>query len=1255
MKKFYLSFFILISFTIAKSQVKISEMATINPNAVLDDANNDGSYIEIANYGSSAVSIGGYGLSDNTVWNKWIFPPNTTLPANGFLMVFADGKNYNIIAPGQALPNHWETAIYDYDQWQYFADTTEPLGAWTTASYMPNTSWQTAAGGFGYGDGDDSTITPANINTVYIRKTFTVTNKADLISAIISLDYDDGVAIYLNGVALGNKNCSLSPLTYGTYADGSHEAAIYNNAAPDTFQIDNVALQNLLVNGTNVLSAEVHNASSNSSDLSLRMFLHFGIANANNYYNTTNPSWFSAPVYTSTSNSFFHANFKLKNLKTIRLSNASGALLDAVNTNTTNFGTVLARIPDNAAALCYTRNATPFLSNNTATCALGLVEPVAVSINSGNYATTQSLALSCITPGTTIYYTTNGNAPDANSTLYTSPITISATTIIRAIALKPNFIAAPSATYTYLINENTTLPVVSIVCDSFKMYAFQNSSFFDNNPETEGSFEYFLGNKGASVYKGNCGVEQHGRGSSFFNPKPMRVNARKKYGESDFIYPFFEDKIYTTYDGLIFRNGGNDNFNTHLRDYVAHKAVEEMNMMNQATKPVVVFLNGNYYGVFYMKEVQNSNYLQNRIGFDKDSTEFVRKIWTSNLEASKGTLDSFLALENYVSNNAMANNAVYQNALQYIDKKNYIDYFATEIYIANTDWLFNNIRCGADGRPGKKRRWQYLLWDLEWGFNLNQGESNNTLEYLINYGNSFSNTFVGFMNNANFKRDFINRSADLMNTIFKENNLQATLLSKKAEINNDYQRTLSTYNLSNTDWQNNLAAFEGFIANRPNYVRSHYASLLGLAGTDTITLQVNPAGSGRILISTITPTTYPWKGVYFNGNPVNIQAIPNPGFRFNNWNANAWITNTSLDSFYGNVNANANFTANFVASTTDYSKLIVSEINYNSNVNNDFGDWVEVLNPGPKAFDASGYKVTDASGSKVYTMPKHTVLQANQRLVLSNNLKNFYRQTNQVYNYVAVPFGLSSSGDAVKILNPNTTTVYNQVAFGVSAPWPTTPNGGGYTLELINPLTAINTFTNWIDGCPLGSPGVAFIPCSPLPIRDFAWAPTLQKDGSVSITWQDAKPENVMQYTILKSNNGLEFLPFAKVAASTSQLQYTASDHQPNNGITYYKIETQFVDESTSESEIKTITKTATMASIYIIPNPTNGNIVLQGDASKKVSVTIYNTIGILQKHWQDVQIGQNLILPTAMANGNYIVCIQSNGVKSFMSLQVIK
>lgn len=198
----------------------------------------------------------------------------------------------------QTPVNHWETAVYDSSSWMYFPGVADPGSEWKNSTYAEEL-WLEGKGGFGYGDGDDETIIE-NSNSVFLRKKFTVTNNANLVDAILHVDYDDGFVAYLNGVEIARANMSQPSPAYNDFSATTHEAVLNSNVAPESFQLTADHL-NLLQDGENVIAIQVHNSDAASSDLTLRAFLSFGISNDATYFSET-PSWFPEPLVFKSSN-----------------------------------------------------------------------------------------------------------------------------------------------------------------------------------------------------------------------------------------------------------------------------------------------------------------------------------------------------------------------------------------------------------------------------------------------------------------------------------------------------------------------------------------------------------------------------------------------------------------------------------------------------------------------------------------------------------------------------------------------------------------------------------------------------------------------------------------------------------------------------------------------------------------------------------------------------------------------------------------
>ena len=174
--------------------------------------------------------------------------------------------------------DHWETAIFANDYWSYLVPESEPESTWNELNF-DDSDWDIGVGGFGYGDGDDGTITDQAIS-VYFRTNFEVEDLSKLSSAVISADYDDGFIAYLNGVEIGRSYNlpevgSFVPFDSGTSYD--HEASLYNGGLPESIYIDSLAIDDILIEGQNVFAVQLHNISSSSSDLSGNFYLTFGI------------------------------------------------------------------------------------------------------------------------------------------------------------------------------------------------------------------------------------------------------------------------------------------------------------------------------------------------------------------------------------------------------------------------------------------------------------------------------------------------------------------------------------------------------------------------------------------------------------------------------------------------------------------------------------------------------------------------------------------------------------------------------------------------------------------------------------------------------------------------------------------------------------------------------------------------------------------------------------------------------------------
>jgi hypothetical protein len=200
---------------------------------------------------------------------------------------------------------------------------------------------------------------------------------------------------------------------------------------------------------------------------------------------------------------------------------------------------------------------------------------------------------------------------------------------------------------------------------------------------------------------------------------------------------------------------------------------------------------------------------------------------------------------------------------------------------------------------------------------------------------------------------------------------------------------------------------------------------------------------------------------YFNGNPVTITAIPNPGFTFNHWQSNLAVpsgdtSQTLTLNFTGNDSLVAYFSGSPVA-----AHLTVSEINYHSDSASNAGDWFEIHNLSPANLDISQWKVRDGDDTHLYSFPLFTVIPASGFLVVSSDLEKFQTIHPDVSRVIGdIGFKLGDGGDMIRISDYKD-SLYLSLDYDDELPWPQAADGDGYTLELLSDTGNLSDGDNW--------------------------------------------------------------------------------------------------------------------------------------------------------------------------------------------------
>lgn len=710
------------------------------------------------------------------------------------------------------------------------------------------------------------------------------------------------------------------------------------------------------------------------------------------------------------------------------------------------------------------------------------------TLEGGFYFGPQRIQLSSV-PGSFIRYTLDGSIPGINSNVYDGPLTISETTVVRARGFNENLLPSDVVTSTYVIDEPGTLPVISISTPPEYLFdeeigitvgicapdnhgepggepPFDPNANFWNRWErpvhieyyTPGGIEGFAQDAGIAIFGGALGRQ--------LRQKAFTLFARDKYGDSDFDFPLFPSKPIHSYRRFILRASSNDFNRTFLRDAMMQSLViGQMDIDYQAYQPVTVYINGEFWGLYNMREKTNQFYPEHNYGIDADSVDLVEGI----SQTAYGDGRSYDELLDFVSDNDMTMPSNYDHVQTQMDVTEFMNYFITEIYVCNHDWLVQNIKCWRDHGPGGK--WRWLLYDLDWGFSgelvwKTEDYKDNTFQWIQEQGDA-SLLFRKLMENEAFRSEFIQRFATHLNLTFNPDRVLHTIATMADRISPEIPSQIERWEAlkSIEYWNEQLDILNAFAINRPAYVTDYLDEMYMMDGKSQLVLEVSSQESGWISVYD-TPVPAPaYSGSWYEGIPIQIEAHAKPGWKFVEWIGDVQSREATVKTgFFGDAIIHARFEPHELPS------VMISEIHYNPSgdlqgEDEDF-EFLELFNDEKEQVDLSGYKFTDGI---TFTFPEGSYIIPGEFILLVSNPV--------VYENSGVPYfqfasgRLDNAGEILTLCDPEN-NIIDQVHYDDHYPWPREPDGNGPSLELQSPRLDNALASSWqasqVKG---GSPG----------------------------------------------------------------------------------------------------------------------------------------------------------------------------------------
>lgn len=628
---------------------------------------------------------------------------------------------------------------------------------------------------------------------------------------------------------------------------------------------------------------------------------------------------------------FYHTNFSLTQCKPekIILSDGGGNIIDSVILRRNQEGHAWGRTTDGANTWSIFTSPSFGASNATSTPFQPYATTPNFSIVAGYYTGTQTLTISTPDPNVTIHYTVNGNEPTASDPVYSAPISISTTQVVRARAYSstPAIPASFIMNATYFINVAVhTIATVSVYGDNLPSLLNGNSSLY---PET--SFEYFDAG-GVQRAKVSGSSNKHGNDSWAYSQRGFDFKSADEQGYDHAInYKIFTRTTRDEFKDVILKAAANDNYpfesGAHVRDAYCHTLSQDarLHLDERTSEFCEVYVNGQYWGVYDIREkVDDNDYTDHYYNQDVPNIQML-KTWGGTWSEYGGAQaqTDWNTLSNFITTNNMALPANWAQVDTVFNWKSLADYIILNSVCVTSDWLnWNTIWWRGLDPNGGAERWRYALWDNDatFGHYINYTNIPNTSpsadpcdpEGLPDPGGQGHVPIVNaLMDNPTFKQFYVNRFADLMNTSLSCDTMLGLLDTMVAEIAPQMPAQIARWGGTMGGWTGNVTTLRNFIQARCVALEQGMVDCYNLTGPYNITLSVQPVGAGTIELNSLFLDQFPWSGNYYGGIPIILMTAPTSStYTFDHWEMTSTPTpGTTVDSVNINITGPDNIVA----------------------------------------------------------------------------------------------------------------------------------------------------------------------------------------------------------------------------------------------------------------------------------------------------------------------------------------------------------
>lgn len=529
-------------------------------------------------------------------------------------------------------------------------------------------------------------------------------------------------------------------------------------------------------------------------------------------------------------NTYQHTDFKISRTQALFLSKDK-QIVDALFVAEVPLGYSIGK--DLNGGICYYEEPSPGQANK------GGVRSITAaplnSLKSAVYDDVAELTIEIKGCGQT-YYTVNGSEPNSSSKLYSSPLKLKKTTVLKLRSYEDGKLPSDVSTYSYIINEKHRLPIISL---SLKSRDFKE---IYNNPWVEGiekkvTTEFFV--DGERAFNIDAGIRLFGGSARGYAKKSFQLKFRKEYGAGHLHYQVFKNRDFASFNSLVLRTGSQDELESNenspkkalIRDLFTTALVEEYTAVDvQAYRPAVLYINGEYYGIYFIREKIDEDFVASHYNLvpDKKKTDLLR----IDGQVKAGNRDKFYRLYDFIESHPLNKAENYAQVKEKIDIVNLIDFWIAECWTANNDIVNTRYFSHPDIDNG---RWKFIFYDLDYGvYNVDH----NYYRFMTNPNGlsdwGFDNYILrSLMKAPEFRQTFAERLAYNLKNTWDRDVVLKKIDDIITEIGYDeIKRNYARWNLSYRQWEEGVEFIKDYARNRNKYLVKFAQSFLHLTDAE---------------------------------------------------------------------------------------------------------------------------------------------------------------------------------------------------------------------------------------------------------------------------------------------------------------------------------------------------------------------------------------------------------------------------------------